>query len=164
MQTTTDLDAKGFLRSLYDFKFTSLIATKVLRSVYLILVVLYSLFAVLGFVAIASRGGAGVVAAIIFVPIYYILSLIFLRIFMEVLIVFFGMGEDLHAMRAGASAPTVPPARPSAIASTPAAAPVADAVRQAPQGWYADPGDPTQERFWDGSALTDRYRPNENRS
>jgi len=105
-----------------------------------------------------------VVAAIIFVPIYYILSLIFLRIFMEVLIVFFGMGEDLHAIRAGGWAPTAPSAMTSAIASTPVAAPVADAVRQTPQGWYADPNDSTQERFWDGSAWTDRYRPKENPS
>jgi hypothetical protein len=119
-------------------------------------------FAVIGFLAIASRGGAGVVLGIIFIPIYYILALVFLRIMMEALIVFFGMGEDLHALRYGGSAPMRAATRTAGI--SPAAPPVAAAVRQAPEGWYADSGDATQERYWDGSGWTDRYRPKDSPS
>src|SRR3954452_792252 len=123
MQTTTDMDAKSFFRSLYDFKFTSLVATRVIRVVYMLLVILYSLVAVLVFVGSLSRGSAGAAAAIIVVPIGYLLSLIWLRIFMEALIVFFGMGEDIRAIRTGGAAPAVSATAVSAIIGEPLVGP-----------------------------------------
>ena len=98
--STASLDAKGLIRSLYDFGFTSLIAMRVLRFVYAILVILYSIFVAILFVGfLASGKGAGVAFAIIFVPIMYLLYLILLRIWMEIIVVFFKIGEDVHAIR-----------------------------------------------------------------
>jgi hypothetical protein len=93
-------DAKGFLRSLYDFGFTSLIATKVIRFVYALLVISYSLGAALMLlVCLGSGKGAAIVFGLIFIPIVYLIYLIMLRIFMELIVVFFKMGEDVRAIR-----------------------------------------------------------------
>jgi hypothetical protein len=106
MQPTPQLDAKGFLRSLYDFSFTSLITTKIIRFVYALLVIVYSVFAVIFFIAgLASGKPAGVFLAIIGVPIGYLIYVIILRIWMEILIVVFRIGDDVHAIRVGGSGP-----------------------------------------------------------
>ena len=107
-------NAKGFIRSLYDFGFTSLIATKVIKVVYALLVIIYSVgAALLLLVCLASRSAPLVVAGVIFIPVWYLIYLILLRIFMEIIVVFFKLGEDVHAIRHGASetGPSVTAAR-----------------------------------------------------
>jgi Domain of unknown function (DUF4282) len=104
-------DAKGFLRSLYDFKFTSLIATKVIRFVYALLVIVYSIFAALTLIAcLASKNGALIFFGFIILPLLYLLYLIMIRILMEMVVVFFKMGEDVRAIRYGSAGTTPPPA------------------------------------------------------
>lgn len=94
------MTAKGFLRSLYDFGFTSLITMRIIKFVYALLVISYSIVAViLLLVGLASGKPAGILLAIIFVPIFYLIYLIMLRIWMEVIVVFFKIGEDVHAIR-----------------------------------------------------------------
>lgn len=104
-------DAKGFLRSLYDFKFTSLIATKVIRFVYALLVILYSILAALTLIGcLASKNGALIFFGFIILPILYLLYLILIRIFMEIVIVFFKMGEDVRAIRDSSAGTSPSPA------------------------------------------------------
>ena len=99
-------DAKGFIRSLYEFGFTSLITPKVIRFVYALLVILFSIGAVLTlFTFLASRSGPVIVFGLIFIPVFYLVYLILLRIVMELIVVFFKMGEDVHAIRGGATDP-----------------------------------------------------------
>jgi hypothetical protein len=148
MHETPSISAKGLVRSLYDFKFTSLIAQRVIRFFYGLIVVLISLVSVIAFIALLSRGGAGVGIAIVVVPIYYFISLIYARVGVEFLIVFFQIGEDVRAMRIGKTG-----AAPAQTVS-PISAP-----QVSPPGWHADTTDPTRERFWDGSKWTDQYRP-----
>lgn len=103
-------DAKGFLRSLYDFKFTSLIATKVIRFVYALLVIIYSIFAAFTLIAcLASRNGALIFFGFIILPLLYLLYLIMIRIFMEIVVVFFKMGEDVRAIRYSSAGTSPPP-------------------------------------------------------
>jgi len=100
MQEFSAEEAKGFFRSLYDFGFTSLITTKIIRFLYLLVVIAYSLVAVLFFIsAIVTGKAVGFVLAIIFVPIVYLIYLIWTRVLMEILIVIFRIGEDLHQIR-----------------------------------------------------------------
>jgi Domain of unknown function (DUF4282)/Protein of unknown function (DUF2510) len=149
----------GFFRSLYDFKFASLVATRWMKFIYAIWVVLLSLAAAIGVIAslveLSQSPVAGVVL-LIAVLIYYVVWLIIIRVVAEVLIVFFRIGDDLRALRLGTAAAadsrsmTVPAATPLTVASTaPGAIPAA--------GWYAAPGDPARLRYWDGSAWTDHY-------
>jgi hypothetical protein len=103
-QPSTSFDAKGFLRSLYDFGFTSLITPKVIRFVYALLVIINSIGAVLFLLGcLASRNGLLIVFGLIFVPVSYLVYMILLRITMELIVVFFKMGDDVHAIRNGAS-------------------------------------------------------------
>ena len=104
-------DAKGFLRSLYDFKFTSLIATKVIRFVYALLVIVYSILAALTLIGcLASKNGALIFFGFIILPMLYLLYLILIRIFMEIVVVFFKMGEDVRAIRYSSAGTSPPPA------------------------------------------------------
>ena len=75
-QPSASFDAKGFLRSLYDFGFTSLITPKVIRFVYAALVIINSITAVFFLIAcLASRNGPVIVFGLIFVPVFYLVSI-----------------------------------------------------------------------------------------
>jgi uncharacterized membrane protein YgcG len=98
--TPSDMDAKGLVRSLYDFSFTSLITTKIIRFVYALIVILLSIGAVILLLgSLATGRGAAIIFGIIFVPLGYLVYLILTRIWMEVLIVVFRIGEDIRAIR-----------------------------------------------------------------
>jgi len=93
-------EAKGLLRSLFDFQFTSLITTKIIRFVYALIVILLSLGALGVFISSLARGGfIGVFFALIIVPLGYLVYLILIRIWMEILIVVFRLGDDVRAIR-----------------------------------------------------------------
>jgi uncharacterized membrane protein len=100
MQPSPSLDAKGFFQSLFDFSFSSLITTRIIRIVYIVITVVYSLVAVVFLIAgLASGTGSGIAFAIIFVPIGYLLYLVFTRIWLELIIIVFRIGEDIRAIR-----------------------------------------------------------------
>ena len=64
--------------------------------------VLYSLGALALFIGgLASGRATGVFFALILVPIGYLVYLILIRIWMELLVVVFRMGDDIHAIRLG---------------------------------------------------------------
>ncbi|MCA1695048.1 MAG: DUF4282 domain-containing protein [Actinobacteria bacterium] len=113
MQPSSAAEAKGLFASLYDFNFTSFIATKIIRFVYALLVIVYSIGAVVAFiVGLASGKPASILFSLIFIPILYLVYLIMTRIWMEILLVVFRMGEDIRHMRmtSGGFGPTGPPA------------------------------------------------------
>ena len=102
MQPMSSDEAKGLLASLFDFGFTSLITLKIIRFVYALIVVLLTLGAVFLFIAgIASGTAAGILSSLIVVPISYLVYLILTRIWMEILIVVFRLGDDVRAIRLG---------------------------------------------------------------
>ena len=106
MQPISSDEAKGLIRSLFDFNFTSLITTKIIRFVYILIVVLYTFGAIGFFLAGISSGTAiGVFTALILVPLGYLVYLILSRITMEILIVVFRMGDDIRAIRMGGGLP-----------------------------------------------------------
>ena len=103
---TPGTDQKGFFRSLYDFSFASFITGRVLKVLYGLVVALYSLFAVLTFFLLLVKGSAiGIVLAIVFVPLLYLVSLIGARVSFELLMVVFRIGDDVRQI-AERTAPT----------------------------------------------------------
>jgi uncharacterized membrane protein len=124
MEPSPTLDAKGFFQSLFDFKFTSLITTRIIRVVYVIVVVVFALAALaLFFGGLGSGEESGIIFAIIFVPIGFLLYVIAARIWMELIIIVFRIGEDIRAIRtegrglagggaAGGGLPPLPPTLP----------------------------------------------------
>jgi len=102
MQPTSASEAKGLFASLFDFNFTSLITTKIIRFVYALFVILLTLGAIGFFIAgLATGKAAGIFFALIMVPIFYLVYLIMTRIWMEFLIIVFRIGEDIRATRLG---------------------------------------------------------------
>ena len=150
--TTESLDAKGFIRSLYDFKFVSLIAAKWLKFVYAVGVVVNTVLFGLAILACLTQSQL-IPVAIFLVPIYF-LTLIALRIWIEVLIVFFRMGGDVHAIRLqGGSTPS------AALDLTVVTRDALLEPAPTPAGWYDAPNDPAQLRYWDGKGWTDHHSP-----
>jgi hypothetical protein len=149
MHESTPMSAKGLIRSLYDFKFTSLISQRVIRFLYALAVVLYTVITVILFIALVSKGkAAGAAFAIIVLPVFYFFSLISMRVSYEFLIVFFHIGEDVRVIRLGRDG----------AASVMVSAPV-QAAQTSPAGWYPDGVDTTRLRYWDGSKWTDQFQP-----
>jgi Domain of unknown function (DUF4282) len=125
---------KGFFASLFDVSFSSLITTKVIKAVYVISMIVIG-FAALVFIiaaAVSDDGGAGaVIFALIVVPIFALLYLIYTRIILEVIIVLFRIMESnvelveiqRRAVGPATPAPTAPPATPQSSPPPPESPP-----------------------------------------
>jgi Domain of unknown function (DUF4282) len=106
------LEAKGFFAALFDFGFTSFITLKFLRLIYTVLVVLILLFGLVFLVVGLAGGGGRAVAAIVLAPLGTLIYLIFVRIYMELIAMFFRIGENTSVMAAHLSGQAPPPATP----------------------------------------------------
>ncbi len=92
-------DAKGFIASLFDISFSSFVTPKVIKVVYIVIMVLLGLetlgYIIFGFVAFHALG-------ILFLPVALVLGLISLaivRMGFELVMIIFRMGDDMHALR-----------------------------------------------------------------
>lgn len=103
MAEVPTLEAKGYIKSLFDFKFASFVTRRVIKVLYALITVIYSLGAVVFFIAMIARHTAGsIVVAIVVTPLAYLIYLTIARITLEVLMVIFGIGEDVREMREAA--------------------------------------------------------------
>ena len=119
---------KGFLGSLFDVSFSSLITTKVIKVIYVLSMIVIGLTA-LAFVAAAfsESAGAGVFTLVILAPLAALLYLIYVRVILEVIICIFRIMEtnkELVSLQRAAAGPGTPPppAPPSAPPPQPPAA------------------------------------------
>ena len=96
--SSSQLESKGFFSGLFDFGFTSFITLRFLKVIYTVLVVLILLTGVVFFIAAISRGGAGIAVAIIVVPLATLLYLVIARVYMELVALFFRIGENTSIM------------------------------------------------------------------
>lgn len=97
-------EAKGFFAGLFDLGFTSFITLKFIRVIYTVLVTLILLAALVFFLVFLFRGGAGVLVALVGVPVVTLLYLVSARVSLELIALFFRIGENTTLM---ASAMTV---------------------------------------------------------
>jgi hypothetical protein len=93
-------DGRGFLSALFDFSFTSFVTTRIIKVLYILILVLVSLVA-LFYTIIAFRlsTGFGLLVLIIADPLYIIIVMAFWRLLLEAFVVVFRIAEDIHAMR-----------------------------------------------------------------
>ena len=93
-------DGRGFLSALFDFSFTSFVTTRIVKVLYVLILVLVSLVA-LFYTIIAFRlsPGLGLLVLIIGDPLYIIIVMAFWRLLLEAFVVVFRIAEDIHAMR-----------------------------------------------------------------
>ena len=98
MSTTpipTPAARKGFIASLLDPSFTTLVTTRVIRYLYILLLVLFGI-GLLGFIvaSIASGSAAQIVVALIIGPLVALLYIIYARVILEVILAIFRILES----------------------------------------------------------------------
>jgi Domain of unknown function (DUF4282) len=134
------MQAKGFFRSLFDFSFSSFVTPKLIKLLYVLMTIAVALWT-LTFILYAFRSSTavGVLALIIGGPIFFVISMIYVRVGLELLIVLFRIHGDVAEINlrgggsrgtngdgGGASMPmpaTVAAPAPVGVAAEPAAAP-----------------------------------------
>jgi hypothetical protein len=94
----SQVEAKGFFASLFDFGFTSFITLKFLSVIYGVVVVLILVTSVILFVTGISQGGTFAVLAIVVIPIVALLYLVLTRVSLEIVALFFRIGENTSLM------------------------------------------------------------------
>ena len=103
---STQLEAKGLLAGLFDFSFSTFITLKFLRVIYGLLMALIVLFGLLFFARTASQGGTAFLFALVVVPVMMFVYLVFARIYMELIALFFRIGENTSILVAQAGGQT----------------------------------------------------------
>lgn len=97
-----EVDAKGFVKSLYDFKFAHFVTPKLLRFFYAFFVIVLTIGAGLFMLASLASGDSGAVFVGLFIiPIGYFVYLILTRIYFELVAALFRIADDLRAIRRG---------------------------------------------------------------
>ena len=93
-------DARGFLGALFDFSFTSFVTTKIIKVLYVLILVLASISALL-YTIVAFRLSAvfGFLVLVIGDPLFIIIVMAFWRLVLEAFVVVFRIAEDVRAIR-----------------------------------------------------------------
>jgi hypothetical protein len=134
------MQAKGFFASLFDFSFRSFVTPKIIKVLYVLMTVVVALWTLaLVLWAFRASTGAGILTLVILAPIFFVIAMIYVRVGLELLIVFFRIHGDVEEInrRGGggsngqpapsilqtAALPTpVGASEPTAVTSTPAPA------------------------------------------
>jgi len=111
------MDSKGFLQSLFDLSFSSLITPKVIKFIYVLTLIGIGLLALLFTIAAFNQSsGAGAVTLFIIAPIASLFYIVYARVFLEFFIAIFRLAETnaelvaLKRIEMGLDVP--PPAEP----------------------------------------------------
>jgi hypothetical protein len=119
---------RGFVASLFDVSFSSLVTTRVIKVLYILSMILIGL-AALSFigVAFANSAAAGLFTLLIIAPLVSLLYLTYVRVLLELVIAIFRIMEtnvELVALQRERS-PVPPPGPSVAPASAPPPPPIA---------------------------------------
>jgi hypothetical protein len=98
---------KGFFASLFDFEFSELVTPRIIRVVFiigLVFIAFGSLMWLFGMTAGMMPGGM-VVFGLILSALFFLVGVIALRIWLEVIMVVFRIADDLRAIRTSGQAP-----------------------------------------------------------
>jgi Domain of unknown function (DUF4282) len=97
---------RGFFGSLFDFSFDNFIAPKLVKFLYVLSLILLTLFAIgyiiFGFAAMAAGGDSGALVGLLIIvvtPIIWFLYVMVTRVWLELLIVMFKISEDIKDIR-----------------------------------------------------------------
>lgn len=95
------MQASGFLSSLFDYSFRSFVTSKIVKVLYAITTVVVALWTiVLVVVAFNLSSALGVLTLLLVGPLFFLVSLTYARVGLELMIVFFRISEDVQAISA----------------------------------------------------------------
>jgi hypothetical protein len=87
-------ETKGFFASLFDFTFTDFVTTKIIRLLYILWIIASGIGALVAIVAaFAAHAALGLLTLIILAPLGFIISIIYGRVCLEIIIVIFRIAE-----------------------------------------------------------------------
>jgi hypothetical protein len=93
-------DAGGFLGALFDFSFTSLVTTMIIKVLYVLILVLVSISALVFTIAAFRRSAAfGLLTLVIGDPLFILIVMAFWRLVLESFVVRFRIAEDVRELR-----------------------------------------------------------------
>ena len=93
-------ESKGFFGSLFDFSFTSFVTTRIIKVLYVLILVLAVVSAlVYTIIAFKVSAGFGFLTLVIGDPLFIIIVMAFWRLVLEAFIVVFRISEDIRALR-----------------------------------------------------------------
>jgi uncharacterized membrane protein len=114
-------ERKGFFGSLFDFSFTSLVTTRIIKVLYVLAIIVIGLYALVFVLAGFNRSAtAGAVVLLIIAPLFALVSLVYTRVLLEVIIALFRIMENTSELVSHASGGQLPaaPADPVPPASS----------------------------------------------
>jgi uncharacterized membrane protein len=92
---------KGFLASLFDFGFTSFVTPTLVKAIY-VLAVLWTVLWAIVFIDISFKSGGvtgGLFVLILIIPVFALLSLASIRVFLEIFMALHRINENIQAIR-----------------------------------------------------------------
>jgi hypothetical protein len=93
-------DSKGFLSALFDFSFTSFVTTRIIKVLYVLILILTCLSAlVFTFSSFKVNATFGFLVLVIGDPLFILIVMGFWRLIMEAFIVVFRISEDVRELR-----------------------------------------------------------------
>ena len=115
------MEPKGFLASLFDTSFSSLVTPRVIKVIYIISMVVIGLVALFWIAAAFTQSAAyGLLVLVIAAPLVSLLYLIYTRVLLEVILVLFRIMDSnvelvalQRASTPGVAAPPPPPPPPA---------------------------------------------------
>jgi Domain of unknown function (DUF4282) len=93
-------ESKGFVSALFDFSFSSLVTPKVIKGLYLLIVIVVGLSALAFAISmLAASLLFGLLVLVVGVPLYCLVTIALYRVLLEFFMVIFRMAEDIRALR-----------------------------------------------------------------
>ncbi len=95
-------NATGFLKSLFDSSFASLVTPRLLRVFWIIFLIFWSAYSALWFIlglTLVADSPVMILVSLIVVPAVYLMGLIFYRVAFEFVAAFFRMADDVRELR-----------------------------------------------------------------
>lgn len=94
------MQAKGFFSSLFDYSFTSFITPRIIRVLYILATILISLWTLV--LVVAAFNASSTVGGLMLVvggPLFFLISMIYARVLLELIIVFFRINGNVKEIR-----------------------------------------------------------------
>src|SRR5688500_6501749 len=95
-----------FFKALFDFNFSSFITMKLIKPLYIVFVVFVGLGSEMMLMTLIRLSP---IVALIGVPIYFLFSVVTVRIWMEALVLLFDINDRVESLAAGQQRPQVNP-------------------------------------------------------
>ena len=96
------MEAKSFFSSLFDYSFSSFITPRIIKVLYVLATIVISLWTLFLIVAAFNvSGGAGGGMLLIGGPLFFLLSMIYARVLLELVIAFFRINGNVQEIRDG---------------------------------------------------------------